>query len=301
MPAQPHRLRVRLFDCHGRCIEDDSGVFLREVSSSVGLTSQRRITYVSPDGKKQESYDVDTVSFDHGRGQTVRPRSPLQHVDAGLRARELDDLAAAKVFLYFPGGDVSRRNALTIVRELVGEAHERCDIVDPYLSADDVAMVVPFVRDTGCSIRLLSSRKFLQDHGEDGATRESHLAARVEEFCTKLRLPIAAKQIKGRERSPVHDRVLVVDEHVYLLGSSLSEFGSRATTIFRVPDPRRLTSEVDTWWNEADKLDPSPNERTLRMEWVRLRDQLNVAGKTARKILGLATGELVSRIARRSK
>ena len=300
MPAQPHQLRVRLFDRNGRCIEDDSGVFLREVAIDLGIRSHRRITYTSPAGRR-DSYDVEAVSYESPRRQATRPRSPLQHVDAALRARELDDLAASRVFLYFPGGDASRREALAIVRELAGGARDRCDVVDPYLSADDVAVLVPFVRDARCPVRLLSSRKFLQDRGEDGATFESRLAVRVEELRGQLPFPIAASQMGGRDRSPVHDRVLVVDENVYLLGSSLSEFGSRATTIFRVPDPRRLRAEVDAWWADAAPLDPSPRERTLRMEFERFTGQVRTAAQSARTVVTVATQQVLRNLAGRKK
>ncbi|MGO9837286.1 MAG: VPA1262 family N-terminal domain-containing protein [Polyangiaceae bacterium] len=287
MPTQPHLLRVRLFDRAGRCIENDSGVFLREFVLDVELATPRQITYVSPGGEK-ETYEVQAVSYDPSRARGPRSRTPLQHVDEAVKSRELDDLAAARVFLFFPGGDAARREALGVVRELVGGARERCDIVDPYLAANDILAVVPFVRDQRCPVRLLSSREFLHKRGSDGATHEFRLATAVESLRAQLRIPITAKQMGGRDRSPVHDRVLVVDKSVYLLGSSLSEYGSRATTLFHVPDPRHLLAEIDLWWTNAAPLDSTPNERTTRTELRRLGEQLQAAATTARRVFVLA-------------
>lgn len=288
MPTRPHLLRVQLFDRAGRCIENDSAFFVRDVVLDVGVMSKRRVEYLAPNGSK-ETYDVQTVSYDRSRAPQTRVPTPLQHLDAAMTARELDDLAAARVFLFFPGGDVSRRQALDVVRELVGAARERCDIVDPYLSAADAQAVVPFVRHQRCRVRLLSSRMFLHDRGADGATYEYRLAAAVDDLQRQLRISLAAKQMPGKDRSRVHDRVLVVDESVYLLGSSLAEYGSRATTLFRVPDARALLAEVDRWWTGAVPLDPTPNERTLRSELFRLREQLQVAARTTRSVLALAS------------
>ncbi len=286
MPARPQHLRVRVIDVNGRCVEDDSGVFLREFRVDVGLGSRRRVTYTSP-GRGDESFDVQTVSYDASCRFVERDVTPAEHLAEATRSRELDDLAAARIFLYFPGGERSRLEALAVVRELVGKARERCDIVDPYLSADDAAMVVPFVQTTNCPVRLLSSRAYLHQRTEDDATREARLAARVAELAAQLPFKLEAKQLEGTERSPVHDRMLVIDNDVYLLGSSLSEFGSRATTVFRVPDPRTLRDEVDTWWARAAALDAKPTERTVRAELVRLKGQLRNAAATARDLLRL--------------
>jgi hypothetical protein len=65
--------------------------------------------------------------------------------------------------------------------------------------------------------------------------------------------PIECKVLKSRsDKSPLHDRYIVVDESVFLLGSSLNEFGSRATTLIKVPAPSVMISQAENWWNEAN-------------------------------------------------
>lgn len=62
---------------------------------------------------------------------------------------------------------------------------------------------------------------------------------------------IDCRVLKGRERSPVHDRFIAVNDDVYILGSSLNEFGSRATTLFKVPDPNLIINEMESWWQDS--------------------------------------------------
>lgn len=52
--------------------------------------------------------------------------------------------------------------------------------------------------------------------------------------------------------SPLHDRFIVVDDRVYLLGSSLNEFGNRTTTIIKVPAPDELIRQAQTWWEDEE-------------------------------------------------
>jgi len=289
LPAPPQSLRVRLFDTSGRCIEDESAAFVRRVGLDIGISSRRRVVFTGPGGE-QETHDVRTVSYDRPRSTAVEPPHPLVYLAQAQRQRELDDLATARVFVFFPGGDESRRQAREIVRELLGRARERCSIVDPYLSADDVVTFVPFIATNGCHVRLLSSNAFLRERRDDGSTNEQHLVARLEEL-KALPLSVDCKKMPGHDRSPVHDRLMAIDDDVYLLGSSLSEFGSRATTLFKVPDPRGLLREIDEWCRNSAHLE-STRRSLLSVEMERLSMQVRAAGRTAGKIARLTLSEL---------
>ena len=162
------------------------------------------------------------------------------------------------------------------------------DVVDPYLSASDVQAVVPFIRDQRCPVRLLSSREFLHKRDSEGRTHEPALAAAVDDLQRQLRLPIAVRQMGGKERSPVHDCVVVVDENVYLLGSSLSEYGSQQRPSFvcriRASFWRRSTLGGSPGHPWTRHLADAPSGRELR----RLREQIGAAAKTAGDAFRLA-------------
>jgi hypothetical protein len=286
LPAPPRSFRFRLFDPRGRCIEDTSGVFLREIVTDVGLVSKRKITLVRDDGT-EERHEVDTVSYEKSGREAPGVIEPLVHLTNAQRARELDDLARRRDFVLFPGGNESRREARAIVRELVSSARDRCWLVDPYLSSDDAAEVVPFIKSAQCEVRLLSSHRFLSAHDRKGISPELSLANRVSELKQKLRLSLLARKLPGRERSPVHDRMLIVDGAVFMIGSSLSELGSRATTLFRAPHPEKLVAEFNVWWEGALELDPNPRPRGVKEEVAALREHLRSLHRTGSALVAL--------------
>lgn len=53
----------------------------------------------------------------------------------------------------------------------------------------------------------------------------------------------------------MHDRFLVVDVSVWLLGSSLNEFGSRGTMLVALPEPDAVTRRIEQAWTQAVPLE----------------------------------------------
>ena len=88
-------------------------------------------------------------------------------------------------------------------------------------------------------------------------TARSHLEALRDASARLLRgavPPIVIKMMPGN-RPDVHDRFLLVDDRVFLLGSSLGEFGSRGTTLLRLPYPELVRPKLEAAWNSGVELD----------------------------------------------
>ena len=66
--------------------------------------------------------------------------------------------------------------------------------------------------------------------------------------------PFEIKVMTG-DRPGVHDRFLVVDDRIWLLGSSLNEFGSRGTMMVSLPDPAPVREQLANAWNDAVDLE----------------------------------------------
>jgi hypothetical protein len=67
-------------------------------------------------------------------------------------------------------------------------------------------------------------------------------------------LDVAYRAMGGKHRS-FHDRFLVIDDSVYLLGNSVARLGTRPTTIFRAPDPRGMIADITAWWKNSISLE----------------------------------------------
>lgn len=55
--------------------------------------------------------------------------------------------------------------------------------------------------------------------------------------------------MKGK--AALHDRFIIADEKMWMLGCSLNEFGVRATTLIRVPQAyaNKMIITAEHWWN----------------------------------------------------
>lgn len=256
LPAPPHELRTVLFGPGGDCLADDAAGFINSVVVNMELSSgTRQVRLTRPDGSIDEHH-VPLIS-----SEPIRTGDRLESVTELLahheQKRELRKLRSSGTFYYFQGGPDSREDAREVIRSILGKARERCLLVDPYLGANDLLEFTPFVRRVGLPVRLLGSAFFLRRRKSKDApfTLGEELGAALESLQAQdPNLRLSCRVLLGRDDAPVHDRFLVVDEDVYLLGSSLNEFGKRATTLFRTPDPVTLREALEKYWDERAGL-----------------------------------------------
>jgi hypothetical protein len=282
LPNPPDVLRTCLLNRWGERIEQTEAVFVKAINIRMHLKGARRRVRIARKDGAVEQHDIGTVAADQPMrtADTEQTRNAKQSLQEAQRRRELQLLEKNRTFLYFEGGPDSVRRALEILRELLQGAVSRCIICDPYLSAGDVVRLVPFIVVQRLPIQLLGSWSFLktrlrQEKGHplwrkaraflrskkllkglfpngDEQTHADELLRCVRELSAQDQtLNIQCRVLRGGDKSPIHDRFLVIDDDVYLLGSSINEFGSRATTLFKAPDPERLIAELESRWKNT--------------------------------------------------
>ncbi|CAH1213020.1 hypothetical protein PAECIP111893_03613 [Paenibacillus plantiphilus] len=257
IPCSPQELRTIIYSPNGTILEDMKGSFIQGFITNASISGPtRRITHTRKDGVEEEIIVETRNPFNSF------PSPPVLSVTQKLRLSEerrmLNKLEKEHVFIYFPGGESSLQHAKTVIRKLLGSANSRCVICDTYLSGDDIIRFATLVSNTDVSIQLLSSQFFLKKNFDGSSisnlTHGEKMSKVLESILYQDRsLRIEAKLLLGSNKSPLHDRFLILDDEVYMLGSSLNEFGSRATTLFRIPDPSRLINQVEDWWQD-DKM-----------------------------------------------
>ena len=167
-------------------------------------------------------------------------------------------------------------------RAIYFSSSKRCMILDPYFHHVDLEYAIS-IQNISIPVQIISSVAFLSQKIKVEKAKQTTVSEKLKRFfyCVLNKeiknkrdsyaemlqqsilnyknsyalQEITCKVLRG-SKSPLHDRYLVVDDKVYLLGSSLNEFGARATTIVKVPTPQPLIDQAIEWWN-SDKVCPS--------------------------------------------
>lgn len=259
IPYFPNKLRVRVFNNNDDLIYESLSSFTKSINMDIAVKENTlKINQIDKD-MKEEVIEIEKVScmqFNIGEKTTYGVENKLIDMK---KNRELDKLEEERSFIYFPGkSNESKIKAQKIIRELISKAREECIICDPYLSAKDVLDFAIRVETKGVKIKLISSVAFLNGKVENGKSiKEGYELYNVINQLNNQNIgnEIVCHVLKGRKKSPLHDRFIVIDRNVYILGSSLNEFGSRATTLFKVPNPNILINQANTWFdNENESL-----------------------------------------------
>jgi hypothetical protein len=243
---EPHMLKIDVYcSRRGLLLSHGPFAFIRAVSLNAGLVSGERIVKVPEREGRPTTYKVSTTRFE--RKSVVGSTRPAdartvaaQDVDDVLRARAAES-TGQQVFMRDVG------EAESALRRIIGEAHESVRIVDPYLGPTELLVFGLANGNLGVHVDILTSAQFLRDSAPTTATS---LATTFDQLQGRpLVNPIELRVARGR-RSPIHDRFLVVDGRVWLLGSSLSELGSRGTVVVQLRDPAPVVALLQKVWDE---------------------------------------------------
>lgn len=250
LPNEPELLRYRIYSASGELLEDCANYFVGKISFTMAIEGLKRVFQINDKQTivNMKTYEHFSVGDDEDSYDDLLRREQSE--------RELKLLEEKRIFVYFPGDrgrTNSKEKAVQIIRELINGAKERCIICDPYLSGDDYLEYGIQVSSTNIILKLITSEKFmLQKISKEGSkTQGDHMDDILSQV--KSKIMIECYILKGRERSPLHDRFIIVDDSAYLLGSSLAEFGSRATTLYKVPDAKILYRTAKKWMDDTNQ------------------------------------------------
>jgi len=150
-----------------------------------------------------------------------------------------------------------KEHARDVLRSLLNEANSDVLVIDPYFAADEFDGFALAVGRYDIPIHILSSAEVLKEATSKGSELEKgdQLLARLQAWQRHARMNPLEICVMAGERPAVHDRFLVIDRRIWLLGSSLNEFGSRGTMILALPDPDAVRGDLVKAWNESELLE----------------------------------------------
>jgi hypothetical protein len=97
---------------------------------------------------------------------------------------------------------------------------------------------------------------FLRDSTEPGRSRqrEKEFLQALQRFESLDSTNTVEVRVMAGDKAPIHDRFVHVDDDLWLLGSSLNEFGSRGTTAVKLANAPKVAADLEVAWSEAKTL-----------------------------------------------
>lgn len=154
-------------------------------------------------------------------------------------------------FVFFDGDrerqKENRQKAQDCVLRILNGARKVCYIGDIFFNNNSFADYITPIKRLDLDIRIISSKE------KNNADELNKLKTVIEKHNNLVGTHISCRIMKGK--AALHDRFIIADEKMWMLGCSLNEFGVRATTLIRVPQAyaNKMILTVEHWWNN-DKL-----------------------------------------------
>jgi hypothetical protein len=163
---------------------------------------------------------------------------------------------------WFKGKKDEARNLL---RSLLNEATSDVLLVDPYFGAEELGEIMLAVGREDIQIRILSSSELKKPIAEGSELEKgTQLLALLQQLRSQQRMNPFEIRVMPGARPAIHDRFLAIDKRIWLLGSSLNEFGSRGTMLLALPDPGAVRDDLMKAWNDSEALETWVERRRSR-------------------------------------
>jgi hypothetical protein len=146
----------------------------------------------------------------------------------------------------------AQEEACRVIREIINGAEQQALLVDPYFGPNELTFALA-VGQEGFPIQILSSAEVLKQVRQ-GSELGDTLLERIDRLGADDRLNPMKIRVMTGDRPEIHDRFLLVDGRIWLLGSSLNEFGSRGTMMVALSDPDSVRHQLLKAWNDAMDL-----------------------------------------------
>jgi hypothetical protein len=233
--------------------------FITSTAINMNMITERRRVEV-PERSKRRGKEIYTVGVAGIQDKIVvgTPRAP------SATQRLAEDEGREKTARRWASLDVKwfynqTEEATQELRQIVGSARRSVELVDPYFGAKDVLSIAVATSSHSVPVRILTWKDFCVDWdaGLGMEQGEALLRALKGVHTQEPRLNISARVMMGKG---IHDRLLIVDGVVYVLGNSCNQLGDRGSLVIKLPnapskdapDPRVLDIREDVFeraWN----------------------------------------------------
>ncbi len=125
-------------------------------------------------------------------------------------------------------------------------------IADPYLGALQLNQFLYSVHGSALSIQILTTANaFKPKKAMTKLQRLDHFNGHIEDLKAIQNLN---PEVRVISKHSLHDRFLVVDDEVWMLGSSLNSLGDKASMIVRLPNSSEVITRLEQLAHDAPDL-----------------------------------------------
>lgn len=210
------------------------------------------------------------VKDENGNEKTLEPINKFKYHESliGKKCHNIDsyfsineeyhyikELEESREFIFFNGSkdniekSINKQKAKKAVIDIINRAHDVCYICDPYFNENDFIEFATKAESLDVKIRIINSKADL------GQKRLLILKELISNYNKELRIDdhISCRTLRGGE-SMLHDRFIIIDERVWYLGSSFSEFGTRACSLALLSNSASMAIKtyIEEWWNSDE-------------------------------------------------
>ena len=263
LKSEPERTSFKLV-CPKRGVLEvhEPAFYVKGISFEMALVGGRKERHVPPDGKKKADvittdYVSDVEKF--GVGEPPSDVSGSDILRAGQRERELQEKRSDQKWF-----NDDRKAATEFLHGIIGSAREQLLIVDPYVARRELFEFALGTTRLSTKIILLTSSEILKERHE-----ETEVGEILHQTICKLRkdhpgLSLEVLVMSGKHPA-IHDRFVVCDKIIWMIGPSLNEFGVRGGMAIKIPYPDDVLKAIE---------DVISAESTLSLEtWVAARQR----------------------------
>jgi hypothetical protein len=227
--------------------------FIRSINLSFRvLSGSRRVNIMGDTEGKSESFTVQTRDAPSlskiGPGTTPDGLQVTRDIRRRIKRQRVSQ-SLDQVWLY-----KNRTDARSMLRKVMDKADVRVLFVDPYFGPNELMRFAAAVPCASTRIEVLTSLDWIRID----ETRKHSLLVSLksltqvrDKIVTDLGIQSIDIRIMTGRPAEIHDRFLVCDDQIWMLGSSLNSFGSRGTMLVRLPEPEGIIRELDQVWESS--------------------------------------------------
>lgn len=145
------------------------------------------------------------------------------------------------------GHDANIARAHDVLQRILNHSSRYLYIVDPYFEKKNLEEFIYPLRSADVQIRIFSSKELNKEKACE--LRDAIESYNIQPASTRIEC-----RLSRGDKPITHDRYLISEGLVWLMGCSFNDFASRATTIVKLPPAvaRRVIESTERWWKSED-------------------------------------------------